>query len=428
MKPRRAGACLLAVLGVLGILAGCTQPDPALPPPSQTPSLEPTRGLPTLGPAPTSTPGSNCVVVSQKPTPGPTEPSLFPAVSDSDWVEGKADAAVTIVMYFDFQCPYCAQLEPVLAALLEAYPSDLRLVYRHYPLEGHDKAVIAAQAAEAAAKQNPALFFAVKDRLYAKQTEWVGLSQEAFLTWLEQQMTELSFDPDQFEMDLKDSALLEKIRQAQAAGLAIGIPGTPFLLINGDPYQGPRDYISLEMVINLLKLENRQYSECPPDVLNPAAQYQAVLVMEAGEIVIQLLPENAPLAVNNFVFLARNGWYNGNPFFRVIPGYYAQTGDPSGTGYGGPGFTYVNEIDPTLLFDSPGIVAMSNFGSPNSNGSQFFITLNALPELNGMYTIFGYVIGGMEILEALPERDPAKGGDLQPAARIVEVRIEEKLP
>lgn len=425
MKLGRAASWLVFLLGSLLILSGCVQKQVSQSAISPTQSATPTRGLPTLGPAPTTTPGSNCAIVSEEPTPGPTEASLFKPVTEADWIEGDIDAPVTFLVYVDFQCPYCAQLEPVLAELLINYPDDLRVVYRHYPLEGYDKGMLAAQAAEAAGAQNHALFFEMKTRLFTLREEWVNLTEEDFRTWLGTQASEMDLDQEQFTADLENEAIVAKIKETQEEGLEIGIPGTPYMLIDGDIYQGPRDYTSLEMVINLIKLADIQYTECPPYVIDPDKHYQATIVMEQGEIVIELLPDTAELAVNNFVYLARNGWYDNSPFFRVIPGFYAQTGDPSGTGYGGPGFTYVRDNDPLLSFDRAGVVAMSNFGSPNSDGSQFFITYQALPELNGLYTIFGYVIQGMDVLESLEERNPATGGDALPAVRIITIKIEE---
>ena len=104
-------------------------------------------------------------------------------------------------------------------------------------------------------------------------------------------------------------------------------------------------------------------------VIDPAKQYIATLKTEKGDIVIQLFADKAPLAVNSFVFLAREGWFNGVTFHRVLPGFVAQAGDPSATGMGGPGYFFRNETN-DLLYDKPGMVGMANSGA-DSNGSQF---------------------------------------------------------
>jgi cyclophilin family peptidyl-prolyl cis-trans isomerase len=129
--------------------------------------------------------------------------------------------------------------------------------------------------------------------------------------------------------------------------------------------------------------------------------------------------------VNSFIFLAKNNWFDGVTFHRVLPDFVAQAGDPTGSGFGGPGYAFDNEIDPTLTFDRAGILAMANAG-PGSNGSQFFITYTAVPRLDGDYTIFGQVASGMEVVSNLTPRNPAESMDLPPGDKILDVEIIEK--
>jgi peptidyl-prolyl cis-trans isomerase A (cyclophilin A) len=133
---------------------------------------------------------------------------------------------------------------------------------------------------------------------------------------------------------------------------------------------------------------------------------QAVIDTSMGRIVIELYKHEAPRTVEHFIALARKGFYDGLIFHRVIPGFMIQGGDPTGTGRGGPGYMFDDEISTTLRHDGPGIVSMANAG-PNTNGSQFFITLAATPWLNGKHTIFGRVLEGQVIIEriAAVERD-----------------------
>jgi cyclophilin family peptidyl-prolyl cis-trans isomerase len=159
--------------------------------------------------------------------------------------------------------------------------------------------------------------------------------------------------------------------------------------------------------------------------IDPTKEYIATLHTEKGDIIIELYADKAPIAVNNFIFLARHGWYDGVTFHRVISGKIAQAGDPSGTGYGMPGYAFKNEISPNLKFDGPGVLGMANAGA-DSNGSQFFITYSAQPTLDGKYTIFGKVIQGMDVASSLTPRDPSKSGDLPPGDKILSVTIEEK--
>jgi cyclophilin family peptidyl-prolyl cis-trans isomerase len=147
----------------------------------------------------------------------------------------------------------------------------------------------------------------------------------------------------------------------------------------------------------------------PPMSIDVSRQYYAFIrTANGGEIAIELFAARAPVTVNNFVFLARNRFYDGTTFHRVLEGFMAQGGDPLGTGGGGPGYEFDNE-DNGLLFDKPGVVAMANHG-PNTNGSQFFITFGPAEWLNGGYTVFGQVIDGMEVVSGLTLRDP----DLNP--------------
>jgi len=147
-----------------------------------------------------------------------------------------------------------------------------------------------------------------------------------------------------------------------------------------------------------------QYSQ-PPMGIDASKQYFATVKMaNGGEFVMQLYPDKAPITVNSFVFLACKGYFNGVTFHRVLEGFMAQGGDPTGTGSGGPGYEFVNE-DSDLVFDKAGVVAMANAGR-DTNGSQFFITFAAQDFLNGGYTIFGQVVSGMDVVNAITRRDP----------------------
>lgn len=150
-----------------------------------------------------------------------------------------------------------------------------------------------------------------------------------------------------------------------------------------------------------------QWGEPPAMTIDPSRTYEATLKLgKGGEFVIRLLPDKAPVAVNSFLFLARQGFYDGVTFHRVLDGFMAQTGDPTGAGTGGPGYEFANE-DSDLKFDRAGIVAMANAGR-DTNGSQFFITFGPQPRLNGNYTIFGQVISGMDVVNGITRRDPTQ--------------------
>jgi len=168
----------------------------------------------------------------------------------------------------------------------------------------------------------------------------------------------------------------------------------------------------------------KQYASAPPMTIDENKQYTATVVMEkGGEFVIQLYPDKAPITVNSFVFLAREGYFDGTTFHRVLEGFMAQGGDPTGTGSGGPGYEFVNE-DSDLKFDKAGVVAMANAGR-DTNGSQFFITFGPQEFLNGGYTIFGQVTSGMDVVNNIRLRDPDQIPDY-PGDAIKSITITEK--
>ncbi len=312
----------------------------------------------------------------------------------------------------------------MLAQLLKQFPEDLRVVYRHFPLVSiHDKALLATQAAEAAGKQGK--FWLMHDLLFIEFQNWSRLSVAEFSPWLLEKAPLIGLDVEQFEADLTSAEIVAFAQKAWEDGQAIGFPGTPFVVINNNPYDGPVDPANLSAIIALTKLKNQQFTECPPMVIDPLKSYVATIETEKGDIAVELFADVAPLAVNSFVFLAQNGWFDGITFHRVIADFVAQAGDPTGTGLGGPGYAFRNEISPDLTFDSKGLLAMANAGA-DTNGSQFFITYAPAEQLNGSFTIFGRVIAGMDVAESLTRRDPSQGNNLAPGDAIITITIAEQ--
>ncbi|MEW6083165.1 MAG: peptidylprolyl isomerase [Chloroflexota bacterium] len=370
---------------------------------------------------PTGAPSCTTLVVA--PTPGPEEPSLFPAESADDRVRGAEDPFVTITTYVDYQDNRSKFFVDVTSQLLAEYPNDLRVIYRPFPLKDiFDKSVLAMQAVEAANVQGK--FWEMNDLLYAQHEHWIKLQPADFEQWLTAQAAGLDLDVEQFKLDFKSEATLAKVQSFVDEGNRIGIPGTPLILINGQIYSGPRDHGSFNDIIALILLGKRQFTSCPPFIVQTNRQYTATLHTEKGEVIIQLFADKAPATVNSFIFLAQNGWYDDITFHRVIPDLFAQTGDPSGTGKGNPGYYVITEIDSKVKFSKPGMVAMVNSG-PNTSGSQFFITLAPVVEFDQRYTIFGQVISGMDVLAALTPRDPQPGTESPPGDKLLSVTIEE---
>lgn len=167
----------------------------------------------------------------------------------------------------------------------------------------------------------------------------------------------------------------------------------------------------------------KQWSTPPEMKINPAGKYTATFKTDKGDIVCSLYAAKVPRTVNNFVFLAREGFYDNTIFHRVIGNFMAQGGDPTGTGMGGPGYKFNDEFDASLKHNGPGVLSMANAG-PNTNGSQFFITHVATPWLDHKHSVFGQVIKGLDVLMAIPERDPQRPGN--PGVQLLTVEITEE--
>lgn len=166
----------------------------------------------------------------------------------------------------------------------------------------------------------------------------------------------------------------------------------------------------------------KQWSNPPAMQIDPAKKYTARMETDNGTMVIELFADKTPVTVNSFVFLAREGFYDGVIFHRVIANFMAQGGDPTGTGRGGPGYRFQDEFHPSLKHDKRGVLSMANAG-PNTNGSQFFITHGPTPHLDNRHSVFGQVIEGEDVLMSIPERDPNNVN--APAVKIIRVTIEE---
>jgi cyclophilin family peptidyl-prolyl cis-trans isomerase len=321
---------------------------------------------------------------------------------------------------------------PLLKRLADAYPKDVQIVYRHFPLPSHDKAFLAAEATEAAAAQGK--FWEMEELLMAQQDEWSSQADADFRKTLSQYAQEIGLDVKQFDEELDGGKHRATVKAAQDLALQLQIPGTPFLLLNGSQFPQGINYLAypdLEGVVKyIVELPKLQYNAAPAMKIDQSKEYLATIKTDQGDIVIRLFADKAPLAVNNFVFLAREGWYDGVTFHRVLSDFMAQGGDPTGLGMGGPGYEFPNEVT-GIKFDREGLVAMANAG-PDTNGSQFFITYGPAAQLDATdptkeanYTIFGEVISGMDIVRKLTPRDPQQGPDFTGSV-IKTITIEEK--
>jgi cyclophilin family peptidyl-prolyl cis-trans isomerase/protein-disulfide isomerase len=477
---------LFALLVLALLLTGCAGEKATTPETEAAAGPEEAPVLPEEEDAGPVTP-AQCVVL---PPEDMTDAPIIPLTVEGEYVYGNPDAAVSVIEYSELQCPYCSEFEPVVTELAETYGEEVRIVFRHFPLTSiHDKAMLGAQAMEAAGNQDSAKFNEIKNVLFEKQAEWSALSVEEFEALVIEEAEALGLDMDQFTADLTSAETIAVVEALRDGALEVGINGTPTVLVDNFYYMGERDVESIyamtqailaakeeygeeyinslprvglavpedigalvdayealiaeygeeglkkyplslagstdifEVIIKYVDLKDAAYTECPEMTIDRDKQYFATLETTQGDVVIELYPDKAPTTVNSFVFLANEGWFDNVDFHRVIPGFVAQTGDPSGTGLGSPGYAFGNEIN-DLLYDGPGVVGMANSG-PDSNGSQFFISYDALPQLDGGYTIFGKVTEGMDNLMNLTEVDPQQGTGVEPDV-LLSVTIEEK--
>lgn len=167
----------------------------------------------------------------------------------------------------------------------------------------------------------------------------------------------------------------------------------------------------------------KEWAKPPEMLIDPQKKYKAVFDTELGEFTLELFSDKAPTTVNNFIFLAREGFYDNTIFHRVIADFMVQGGDPMGTGRGGPGYRFADEFHPFLKHDKRGVLSMANAG-PNTNGSQFFITHGPTPWLDNKHSVFGQLIAGENVFMQIPPREPSNLD--APAVKLISVTIIEE--
>ncbi len=378
---------------------------------------------------PTATPYMKIVTLTPRGQVSSPAPTVARAPATNHTL-GPENALLTIIMYGDFQCELCLEVARNLAILRDKYAADTRLVFRHFPQPGDDKADLAAQAAEAASAQGK--FWEMHDQLYAHQPEWKALPPDNFRAKLNDYAKTVGLDASQFSASLDKKQYAPLVAQSLLDAQDLQLKGVPVLLFNGTAYSGRVDLFALENYVKFRLLEKRWLKVQPALQIDLQKKYSATLKTEKGDVEIQLYADAAPVTVNNFVALARLGWYDDITFHLVIPNQLAQSGDPSGSGYGGPGYTIIDEAKNGLTFDREGVVALaSTRGVPNSGGSQFFISLAPLrpiSDYDGQFTIFGTVTKGMDVLRKLTPRnlfDEARFPNPPPGDKLISVTITE---
>jgi cyclophilin family peptidyl-prolyl cis-trans isomerase/predicted DsbA family dithiol-disulfide isomerase len=386
---------------------------------SCTPVTTTVTANPPAVPLITSTPTAMACTLLHFPA---TPVALGAEFGDRGHAAGPANAPVTIVVFSDYQCPACAFLDVSLKQIRLTHAADVRVIFVNTPLSDRDKDAFATQAVEAADLQGK--FWEMHDLLFEKQAEWSVLTPAAFESWAVQQAAGLGMDPVQFQLDFKGKTVADRLQRSIQSSNSQSI-SPPILFVNSNSrYSGLADFASLDTVVRMEALSARQFTSCPAWLIDPLKQYVATLHTAKGDVIIQLFPDKAPLAVNNFVSLAQKGWFDGITFYKMLPDFLVMSGDPSETGMGNPGYLFKTEISTSLHFDQPGMVALDNSG-PDTNGSRFLITLAPAAQLYGQYTVIGKVISGMKVLSALTPRDPKPGIYLPPGDSLINISIQE---
>ena len=294
---------------------------------------------------------------------------LLGAVSDLDWTIGPEDAVLTIIEYADFQCPYCADASLSLIEYQKAHSDDVRLVYRHFPLSFHEKAVPAALAANAAGYQG--MFFEAEEFLFKKQTEWSVLeSNDAFTEWLIREFSKFSdLDFDLWYLAFSDSDNEAAVRKMYSQVIKAGIvSGTPTVFLNYADSNYMFDDASLDSLIENIRMEEQQFFDCPDVVIEEEKSYTAVLETEFGDIHVALFPDTDPNALNSFIFLVNSGWFDGSDISKEYDGLISTIGN--GTN---PGFSFNSRSVFGQQFHGSGYVGFACSLSICNSGS-FFIT------------------------------------------------------
>jgi cyclophilin family peptidyl-prolyl cis-trans isomerase len=319
----------------------------------------------------------------------------------------------------------------VVEGIRTNFGNDLRTVYRHFPLISiHDKALITAEAAEAAGAQDK--FWEMHDLLYERQAEWAGLAEADILDTLVTYAADIEVeDIDQFRRDLENGTYTDVVMAQYNESTGAGLTGTPSFVVNELVYPTGQMGLSYEAIslftkmVQLKATDDWQWYAQPEQVIDPEKEYIATIETEKGDIVIELYPATAPANVNSFAFLAEQNWYRGVTFHRVLPNFMAQSGDPTGLGFGFPGYRCDDEVSAEHSFDEAGVLALANSG-PGTNGSQFFITYGPTPNLNPDFTILGKVLEGLDVVESITPRDPSIDPFAPPGDKIISIIVEEK--
>jgi cyclophilin family peptidyl-prolyl cis-trans isomerase len=373
--------------------------------------------------------GSAVAAAPPLPTPAPKVAECRPyplnVVAD-DHVLGAANASTVILEYGDYQCPSCANFHSGFKTTFNALSDTVQLVYRHFPLPQHDKAVITAHAAEAAAIQGK--FWEMHNLLFDKQAEWAEKPVSEITATLKTYAEQLQLDVAKFETDLASPAVAERVQRDAASGAAAQIQGTPTIFLDGrqapaeaftaaDTPEQLKTYAA-ERASQLAGASTKTFNFTQPEqVTNKDSKYVLTITTSKGDIVAELDPALAPVNVNSTVFLAQQGYFDGAPIVLNDPQVGAVlTGSP--TAAGNPGYECDFETPARGAMTTPGVVAL--YGG-DKTAPQFIFTYSTTQELDGRFSVIGQITNGLDVVQSLIVGEGATKGDT-----ITSVKVEEK--
>ncbi len=367
--------------------------------------------------------------VMAMPQPKPAECKPYPLnVRSDDHVKGATDAATTIIEYADFQCPACAQFHSTMKTLLVPVSDTVRVVFRHFPLAAiHDKAIVTARAAEAAALQNK--FWEMHDLLFEKQAEWSAKPADEITATLKQYADVLGLDVARFERDLASDAVAQRVQRDLSEAEALMLSSTPSIFLDGRPI--PLEAFTQPDTSEQLKgYADRRVQEVgtarkadfnfsqPQQVVREGKKYRLTINTTQGNVVAELDPTLAPTNVNSVVFLAQQRYFDGAPLVLNDDQIGAVLfGNP--TPSGNPGYECDFERPAAGAMNQPGVVAL--FGSPEKTAMQLIVTYSPTQILDGQFTVIGRVVEGLDVVRSLKAV-----GDNGEGARIVTVEVAEQ--
>lgn len=290
--------------------------------------------------------------------------ALAGEITENDHIAGPDDAVMTFIEYADFQCTGCATTYHELKKYQEEHSDAVRIVYRHYPLAQHKLALPAAYITEAAAKQG--YFFEAADILFEDTDTWTAMTEDAFINWFANELKSAfeTVDADTLIADYNDEEMRNKVLADLQTAVDSGlVAATPTLLLNYSPFSNGFSASAADKWLNIFSYKEMLYAECPEFSIDLSGHYKAEVETSKGAFEIELYPQNAPLAVSNFIYLAQNGWYDNMPVSAVVEGYAVQFGDPSATGYLNAGYDYAKEVNQSEFEAGTGYVTMYEGGN-----------------------------------------------------------------